>query len=647
MERCYRCMRGNIVNGVCNNCRRRPAIHTGAAGSKLVLQPGTPLLNGEITVGALLGKGGFGATYVADSAYDGVIALKEFLPGYMVQEAREDNSLVILPDKQEIFHKSLAAFEKEAELLSKLKHKNIVKVLFKFWENNTVYYGMELLEGTDLSTFMKARKGIAITAEVAADFIERMYPVMDALQSLHRWNVYHRDISPANIFLRGWNKDRDKYNINFDPCLIDFGAAFVARDDYTKSVTRVKNLYYSPYEQNLSSNAIGPASDIYSFCATLYHALTGEAPQPAVDRMTDGDELKKPSEINPALQPLDEVLMYGMKLISRERIQNMEQLIYEFKQAVAALRGKKEDAVREPVGPTPAPVPPVPKPIDEKNDRADARSNTERIKHAPKPEKDPAVKSIFALLIDIIIPVLLALPVVFITSMVAPMVPVALILMLIINIITMLAAKRSLGMLMLGMAKRASAGRRILAAFLRTIVPFALVDVIISACGAYAFALSNAPAEAQTMEIHEDESFVQIQVKEEQENAIPQIGSSKETERIMKADPLPSPKRARFALIADYNGQDGQPARYLLHDNTKYRVGRLNCEILIPESKATVSKYHCDVEVRDDAVLIKDRSTNGCFYKGTRMEKETIYRWRPGDKVKLGDQVIFQLVENK
>jgi len=303
MERCYRCMRGHIVNGVCNNCKRRPAIHTGSGSNKLVLQPGTALINGGITVGALLGKGGFGATYVADSAYDGVIALKEFLPGYMISDTRENNNLVVMPDKQEIFRKSLDAFVKEADLLSQLKHPNIVKVLFKFQANNTVYYGMELLEGTDLANFMKTRKGIAVTKAVAAEFIEKMFPVLNALDFLHRRNVYHRDISPANIFLRGWNKDRDKYNINFDPCLIDFGAAFVARDDYTKSVTRVKNLYYSPYEQNLSSNAIGPASDIYSFCATLYHALTGEAPQPAVDRMTDGDELKKPSEINPALQP--------------------------------------------------------------------------------------------------------------------------------------------------------------------------------------------------------------------------------------------------------------------------------------------------------------------------------------------------------
>ena len=647
MERCYRCMRGHIVNGVCNNCRRRPAIHTGAAGSKIVLQPGTTLLNGEITIGALLGQGGFGATYVADSAYDGVIALKEFLPGYMVQEAREDNNLVIRPDKQEIFHKSLAAFEKEAELLSKLKHKNIVKVLFKFWENNTVYYGMELLEGTDLATFVKARKNLAITAEVAADFIERMYPVMDALQSLHRWNVYHRDISPSNIFLRGWNKDRDRNNINFDPCLIDFGAAFVARDDLNKSVARVKNLHYSPYEQNLSSDNICPASDIYSFCATLYYALTGEAPQPAVDRMTDGDHLKKPSEINPALQPLDEVLMYGMKLISRDRIQSMEQLVYELQQAVDKLRGKKPGPKPEP-DPAPDPVPepkPDPRPVIKDNDGRGDSSRTERIKHPPKTDKDPAAKSIFALLIDIIIPVLLAMPVVYFTGTFAPMIPAALAVMLLMNVITMLAAKRSLGMLILGMNKRGGVGRRLLAAVLRTIVPFALADVIISACGAYAYALSNAPAAAQRMEIHEDKKI--------EGNAdvggtgLPENNYPDKTIRIVKPEPPQPSKRARFVLIANYNGADGRPAQHLLYDNTKHRVGRLNCEIVIPETFKTVSKYHCDVEVRGDSVLITDKSTNGCFYKGTRMEKETIYRWRPGDKVKLGDQVILQLEENK
>lgn len=625
MERCYRCMRGYIENGVCNHCRRRTAIHTQADSSKLVLQPGTQMFNGAITIGALLGKGGFGATYVADSAEDGVIALKEFLPVYMLAEGRDGNKLVVQPGKSEIFHKSLMAFEKEAELLSKLKHNNIVKVFFKAWENNTVYYGMELLEGADLAEFMLSRKGMPFGEKDAADFIEGMYPILDALTYLHRKNVFHRDISPSNIFLRNWTRERDRYNIKFDPCLIDFGAAFVARADYTKSVARVRTPLYSPYEQNLSTDKICAASDIYSLCATMYHVLTGVAPSRAVDRMTNDDQLAKPSEINPVLAPLDDVLLHGMALHIKDRIRCVEELQQGLQAAVAMLRGDAPVISGSPaIGGSPV------------IDASPAAPSYEKPKGAPPQPipKDSAVKTLFSFLLDLLIPtalgalipMMLELPMGFPAEglYLAPVFG----LMFLLNFTLLLTAKRTLGMLIFRMKRRGSVGRRILAALLRCIVPFALVDVLLCVFGAYNPALCSGP-------IADEAPVAELPKAESAESHFPPSHS----------EPKQLSSKPRYRLTVSFNGTN-QSAGYTLCENKSYRVGRYDCEILIPENRrtVTVSKHHCDVEVKG-GVLITDRSTNGCYVNGQRIDKNVTYNWGIDKKVTLGDAVTLSLEE--
>ena len=313
-----------------------------SSDDKLILRSGTKLVNGEIVVGELLGKNGCTATYMANSVNDGAIVLKECLPTCLVSDARENNSLVVLEEKQSSFQLRIEVFEKEAHLLGCLKHPNIVKVLFRFKENNTAYYAMELLQGADLLTFIRARKGMVLSAREAADLIESLYPVLDALAYLHRREIVHMAIRPSNIFLRSWNLDKN--SISFSPCLLGFGR--VLQNMFKKACSKIdcinirKPSCYEAFEWALfwDMHLYRYTMNIYSFCATLYHVLTGVPPQPAVDRMTDGDELKKPSEINPDLKPLDDVLMHGLKILPKDRTQTVTQLIQGLEEAVEALR---------------------------------------------------------------------------------------------------------------------------------------------------------------------------------------------------------------------------------------------------------------------------------------------------------------------
>lgn len=445
MAMCYHCMRGEIVRGRCNFCGRT-CVTAPTSDQSIVLSAGTQLQGGAVTVGTLLGKGGFGATYVAHSAQDGVIALKEYLPGSLIEPERIGNRVVVAAGRERRFEDNKIAFAKEAELLSRLSHPNIVRVKMLFEENNTVYYAMDLLEGSDLQTFIRARKDIRLSAKAAANLIECMDPVLDALAYLHRRQIFHRDISPSNIYLCGWNLKKN--SLAFSPCLIDFGAAYADHTAYHKSLARVKNPHYSPFEQGMAQQKITPAYDIYSFCATLYHLLTGVAPQAAIDRMTGEDELAPPGAINPALRPLDQVLMRGMALRAENRIQRVEEVRQALAEAVVTLRGGKR------VG-------------REANGGGKARS-------------------VLALAFDAALPISLALPFTLQGNMPWELTSLAFLLMFFFCALLLLAADATLGMLIFRLPKRRSSfGRKMLTALLRSALPYAVVDMILYLCDVY------------------------------------------------------------------------------------------------------------------------------------------------------------------
>src|SRR4029077_9785529 len=137
--------------------------------------------------------------------------------------------------------------------------------------------------GVTLEEFL-ARRGGKVAFETA---LRVMLPVIDALCAVHAEGILHRSVSPDNIYLT--RNGRVK--------LIDFGAARNALSQKSRNLSIILKEGYAPEEQYRASGIQGPWTDVYATAATLYHAITGQVPQPALDRQAE-DQLKRPSELD-------------------------------------------------------------------------------------------------------------------------------------------------------------------------------------------------------------------------------------------------------------------------------------------------------------------------------------------------------------
>lgn len=222
---------------------------------------------------SVLGQGSFGVTYRArDTQLDRDVALKEYLPTALA--VRESQALV-LPRSTKLadeFGLGRQRFVDEGRTLATLHHAPAIVRIFDFIEaNGTAYIVMELVPGITLQDHLANGKTLS---PVEIDRI--LWPLLDGLTQVHAAGFLHRDIKPGNIILNG-----DGY-----PTLIDFGAARAAMAGRTIAMTTIFTPGYAAAEQFTSARQ-GPWTDIYGLSATLYHAITGEPPPSAFDRMLD------------------------------------------------------------------------------------------------------------------------------------------------------------------------------------------------------------------------------------------------------------------------------------------------------------------------------------------------------------------------
>ena len=235
------------------------------------LPVGTRVSDFEII--GLIGEGGFGIVYLAkDTSLDRVVALKEFMPSSFAGRVDGIQVAVRAANNRATFEAGLKSFINEAKMLARFAHPALVEV-FRFWEGNgTAYMAMRLYRGETLRQVL-TRGGEPFSEERIAKI---MAPIFDALEMLHREQVFHRDIAPDNIMLADGRS-----------VLLDFGSARRILGDGTQALTTVLKPGYAPIEQYSDDGTMkqGAWTDVYALGGVLYHIATGKAPMQAVSRM--------------------------------------------------------------------------------------------------------------------------------------------------------------------------------------------------------------------------------------------------------------------------------------------------------------------------------------------------------------------------
>ena len=228
----------------------------------------------EYQVQRMLGRGGFGLTYLAhDTHLDLPVALKEFFPAETARRLANGQVAAWTDDghAQEGFRAGLVRFLDEARTLATFRHPHIVRVLRFFEANGTGYIVMEYEAGLPLHQWMPRQAPLTREA-----LLRIMLPLLDGLEAVHAAGFLHRDVKPDNILVR-----RDG-----SPVLLDFGAAGRVNDGVPGRSVSVSPGFAAP-EQYGSTHGEGPWTDVYAMGGVMYWMATGAKPPEAPDRLPE------------------------------------------------------------------------------------------------------------------------------------------------------------------------------------------------------------------------------------------------------------------------------------------------------------------------------------------------------------------------
>ncbi|MEV6060857.1 serine/threonine-protein kinase [Nocardia asteroides] len=290
------------------------------------------------TIEKVLGRGGIGTVYLArHPRLPRSIAIKVLNPEQF-------------PDTE-----IRARFEREADLVARLEHPNIVTVYDRGVDAGQLWIAMRYINGGDAAALpqpVDPVRAVHIISETA-----------QALDFAHSRGVLHRDVKPANILLEPIDHGRERVH------LTDFGIARLGGDNattLTRPGTFMATLAFASPEQ-LTGITVDGRSDQYSLACTLFRLLTGTAP---FDATNPAVVIQRHLQVSPPPvssvradlpQALDIVLATAMAKRPQDRYPNCAAFAAA---AAAAVNG-------------PAAIPSAP------DSQLAARSATTRLYHSP------------------------------------------------------------------------------------------------------------------------------------------------------------------------------------------------------------------------------------------------------------------------
>lgn len=244
----------------------QPAAIKGPPSSKAPQKTGSL---GDYRLLKKLGAGGMGTVYLAQQAsLERTVALK-------------------------VLSKELAAkpafvqrFQREARLMARLDHPNILRCLDVGAVAGHHYLAMEYVDGGSLQDWLKK-----LTKFELGDALHVTLACARALQHAHELNMIHRDVKPDNLLLTGKGVVK----------LADLGLAKASDDDLslTRTGTGAGTPLYMAPEQARDAKNVDHRSDIYALGCMLYCFVTGQLPF-AGETLLEVIEAKTKGKFTPA-----------------------------------------------------------------------------------------------------------------------------------------------------------------------------------------------------------------------------------------------------------------------------------------------------------------------------------------------------------
>jgi eukaryotic-like serine/threonine-protein kinase len=204
-----------------------------------------PVIRERYQLVAWLGEGGMGVVYKAhDLMLDRDVAVKFLSPKFFLGT------------------EAVARFLREARLVARLSHPNIMSIFDVGEDSGWQYLVFEYILGQNLHALMSSRA----KQWTFADSLSILKAALEALDYAHAQGVIHRDIKPENIMLTPQGQVK----------VTDFGLAFAHEEvRLTNGEAMVGTaLYMSP--EMIQGKPIDGRTDLYSLGAVFYEVLTGE-----------------------------------------------------------------------------------------------------------------------------------------------------------------------------------------------------------------------------------------------------------------------------------------------------------------------------------------------------------------------------------
>jgi serine/threonine protein kinase len=276
-------------------------------GNFMALDTGDTI--GPYQVVSQLGQGGMATVYKAyHPQLDRYVAIKLMHPAFL-----NDPNFSM-------------RFRREAQVIAKLEHTNIIPVYDYSEFEGEPYLVMKFIDGDTLKNalsekMLSFRQTIDILATVAS-----------ALTYAHELGILHRDVKPSNILL----------DANKTPYLTDFGLARMmqAGQSTLSQDMLVGTPHYMSPEQAKGNRELGPGTDIYSLGVMYYEVAVGRLPFSgdtpyAIVHDHIYTPLPLPSQVNASVSPaVEQVLLKALAKDPAERYSSAVELAQAFNRAI-------------------------------------------------------------------------------------------------------------------------------------------------------------------------------------------------------------------------------------------------------------------------------------------------------------------------